>query len=229
MIRSKARALGATALMALLVVAAVACSGSEGSESTGSTSTTGQVSTATTNARLGDLSDLDGTADGLSGGELDCYNVSLAFVALALAPANALEGGGQDATDQIQADIETLRSQVPSEIVADFDVYAAGVQEYADTLRRPRPLDDHRCRHPAEARAGGGDPREPRGHDRPGEHRVLLPLHLPGGRPDRHDPLLSPVSAREWSGGARGPVSRRRDARTARWRRPVRPHRRPGG
>ena len=134
MIRTAARTLGATAVVALLAAGVGACSGSEGSSDEGSTATTGQVTTATADPRLGDLSDLDGSADGLSGGELDCYDVSLAFVALSLAPASALGDEGQEAAGQIRADIETLRSRVPSSIAADVDTYAAGVEAYAAAL-----------------------------------------------------------------------------------------------
>jgi hypothetical protein len=134
MIRTAARTLGATAVVALLAVGASACSGSEGSSDDGSPGTTEQVSTATTNARLGDLSDLDGSADGLSGGDLDCYDVSLAFLAISLAPANALEGGDADSVAQIQKDIDTLRAQVPEAIAADFDTYAQGVEAYTAAL-----------------------------------------------------------------------------------------------
>ena len=116
------------------MVGAAACSGSDNS-SGGGTTTTVDATTATTNAALGDLSDLDGSAKGLSGGGLDCYDVQLAFVALQAIPLAALQGTSASDAAQLQQDLQTLRAQVPSAIAADFDTYATGVQAYGEALK----------------------------------------------------------------------------------------------
>jgi len=116
------------------MVAAAACSGSDNS-SGGGTTTTVDATTATTNAALGDLSDLDGSAKGLSGGGLDCYDVQLAFVALQAIPLAALQGTSASDAAQLQQDLQTLRAQVPAAIAADFDTYATGVQAYGEALK----------------------------------------------------------------------------------------------
>jgi len=116
------------------MVAAAACSGSDNSSGGGTTTTVG-ATTATTNAALGDLSDLDGSAKGLSGGGLDCYDVQLAFVALQAIPLAALQGTSASDAAQLQQDLQTLRAQVPAAIAADFDTYATGVQAYGEALK----------------------------------------------------------------------------------------------
>ena len=116
------------------MVGAAACSGSDNSSGGGTTTTVG-ATTATTNAALGDLSDLDGSAKGLSGGGLDCYDVQLAFVALQAIPLAALQGTSASDAAQLQQDLQTLRAQVPAAIAADFDTYATGVQAYGEALK----------------------------------------------------------------------------------------------
>lgn len=131
MIRIPSRPLAVVALPLLLVIGVAACSGSE--DQSGSTSTTSSgVTTPTTSGALGDLSDLDGSAAGLTGDALDCYNVQLAVSAAAAVPAASLDGSSSDAdiTD-LRADITTLQSQLPSSVSADFQTYMAGVDAYA--------------------------------------------------------------------------------------------------
>jgi hypothetical protein len=122
------------AVVAAVMIGAAGCSGND-SSSGGGTTTTVAATTATTNPALGDLSDLDGAAKGLSGGALDCYKVQLAFVALQAIPLAALQGTSQSDADQLQKDLATLRAQVPAAIAADFDTYAAGVQAYGEALK----------------------------------------------------------------------------------------------
>jgi len=134
MTRNRSRRVGAAAILSALLVAATACSGSEGGSSGGSTTTVG-ATTVTTDGRLGDLSDLEGATRGLSGGELDCYDLQLAFVALTTFPLAVATGTEQAEIDKMQADLRVLRAQVPTDIVSDFDTYAEGVQAYADALK----------------------------------------------------------------------------------------------
>lgn len=132
MTRNLRRAAGTAAVSVVLMVGAVACAGSDGEPSAGST--TLQATTATTSP-LGDLGDLDGAARGLSGGDLDCYDLQLALVALTTLPGAASAGTEQAAVDQMQEDLRVLRGQVPADVVADFDTYAEGVQAYAEALK----------------------------------------------------------------------------------------------
>ncbi len=133
MIRKPVRPIAALALTVLVVGGATACSGSNGDSS--ASPTTVAATTGTPNAALGDLIDLDGSAKGLSGGDLDCYDVQLAFVALQTIPLAAATGADQSELDQLQADLDTLRAQVPAAIAADFETYAAGVQAYGEALK----------------------------------------------------------------------------------------------
>jgi len=126
--------LAAIALGALLALGLAACSGSEGSDDDRATTTTAGVTTGTGDPALGRLSDLDGTLDGRSGDELDCYQVGLAYVALSLQPTAVLTGAGSEGLQQAEADLATLRSRVPAEIAGDFDTYASGVQAFAAAL-----------------------------------------------------------------------------------------------
>ena len=118
--------------MGLLGAATVACSGSEGSSST---TTTVGVTTGTGDPALGRLADLDGSLDGLSGGQLDCYRTSMAFLALTLTPVAVISGADPAGLEGIDQDLATLRAQVPPAIAADFDTYAAGVQAFATALK----------------------------------------------------------------------------------------------
>jgi hypothetical protein len=133
MIRESLRPFAVLASIAVLALGAAACSGSDGGSA--ATTTIVAATTRTTNPALGDLSDLDGSAKGLSGGELDCYDVQLAFVALQTIPLAAATGSDQSEVDRLQADLDTLRAQVPAAIAADFDTYAAGVQAYGEALK----------------------------------------------------------------------------------------------
>ena len=133
MTRKPHRLIATAAFVALLVTAATACSGSEDDQST-TTSTSGAV-VPTTSGALGDLSDLDGSAAGLSGDALDCYNVQLAVSAAAAVPAASLDGSSS-ASDiaQLRADVDTLKGQLPDAVAADFETYLAGVVAYADAV-----------------------------------------------------------------------------------------------
>jgi hypothetical protein len=115
----------------LLGAATAACSGSEGSSST---TTTVGVTTGTGDPALGRLADLDGSLDGLSGGQLDCYRTSMAFLALTLTPVGIISGADPAGLASIDQDLATLRAQVPAAVAADFDTYAAGVQAFAAAL-----------------------------------------------------------------------------------------------
>lgn len=132
-LRPFARALGAGLLVGLLGVAAVACSGSEGSS--GPTTTDAGVTTGTGDPTLGRLAELDGSLDGLSGGELDCYRTSMAFLALTLTPVGVVSGADPAGLASIDQDLATLRAQVPAAIATDFDTYSAGVQAFAAALQ----------------------------------------------------------------------------------------------
>ena len=134
MTRAVFRMAGTGVVLAVLLTAATACAGSDGGSSSGS-GTTLEATTPTTASPLGDLSDLDGSTRGLSDGDLDCYHLQLAFVALTTVPLAATSGSEQAAIDRTQADLRLLRSQVPAVVASDFDTYAAGVQAYADSLK----------------------------------------------------------------------------------------------
>ena len=99
-----------TALAAVLLLGAGACSGSD--DAAPDSTTTLAVTTPTTSGRLGELSDLDGAAAGLTGDALDCYNVQLAVFALAAVPSGYLAGSSQADLDSLQADLDTLRGQL---------------------------------------------------------------------------------------------------------------------
>ncbi len=133
MIRMPHRLCAAAAVAALLVMGAAACSGSEDDQST-TTSTSGAV-VPTTSGALGDLSDLDGSAAGLSGDALDCYNVQLAVSATAAVPAASLDGSST-ASDiaELRSDVDTLKGQLPEAVAGDFETYLAGVVAYADAV-----------------------------------------------------------------------------------------------
>ena len=133
MIRTPLRPFAALALTVLVAGGVTACSGSD--EGSSGSTTTVAASTATTNSALGDLIDLDGSAKGLSGGDLDCYEVQLAFVALQTIPLAAVSGADQAEVDQLEGDLDTLRAQVPPAIASDFETYAAGVQAYGEALK----------------------------------------------------------------------------------------------
>ncbi len=130
--RPVARALGAALLVGVLGAGTVACSGSEGSSST---TTTVGVTTGTGDPALGRLADLDGSLDGLSGGQLDCYRTSMAFLALTLTPVAVISGADTGGLASVEQDLATLRAQVPAAIAADFDTYATGVQAFATALK----------------------------------------------------------------------------------------------
>ena len=131
MIRTAARTL--TALAAVILLGAGACSGSD--DAAPDSTTTLAVNTATTSGRLGDLSDLDGAAAGLTGDALDCYNVQLAVFALAAVPSGYLAGSSQDDLDSLQSDLDTLRGQLPVAVTADFDAYVAGIVGYGEAVK----------------------------------------------------------------------------------------------
>jgi outer membrane murein-binding lipoprotein Lpp len=46
-----------------------------------------------------------------------------------------VSGSDQAELDQLQADLDTLRAQVPAAIATDFETYAAGVQAYGEALK----------------------------------------------------------------------------------------------
>jgi hypothetical protein len=123
-----------TALVAVLLLGAGACSGSDDA-APDSTTTTLAVSTPTTSGRLGDLSDLEGSGAGLTGAALDCYNVQLAVFALAAVPSGYLAGSNQEDLDSLQADLDTLRGQLPAAVTADFDAYVAGIVGYGEAVK----------------------------------------------------------------------------------------------
>ena len=122
-----------TALAAVLLLGAGACSGSD--DAAPDSTTTLAVTTPTTSGRLGELSDLDGAAAGLTGDALDCYNVQLAVFALAAVPSGYLAGSSQADLDSLQADLDTLRGQLPVAVTADFDAYVAGIVSYGEAVK----------------------------------------------------------------------------------------------
>jgi len=133
MTRTAARTFTALVVVLLFSAGAGACSGSD--DTAPDSTTTVAVSTPTTSGRLGDLSDLDGAAAGLTGAALDCYNVQLAVFALAAVPSGYLGGSSQADLDSLQADLDTLRAQIPAAVTDDFDAYVAGIVGYAEAVK----------------------------------------------------------------------------------------------
>ena len=159
--------------------AAGACSGSEDDTAPDST-TTVTASSPTTSGKLGDLSDLDGAAAGLSGAALDCYNVQLAVFALAAVPSGYLGGSSPADLDSLQADLDTLRGQLPAAVTNDFDAYVAGILAYAEAVKGHQRGRHHRPGDPAADPGGVGQARCPRGPVRARRDPELPRPDLPG-------------------------------------------------
>lgn len=129
-------------LVCSLAFAMAGCSKKKADEGASATSAPSTTTTAS-GGSSGDHSTTTKSSDGSSSGTIpgmpsgDCLTASMAFAALAMAPASALLGSGmsQDDLNKLRSETEDLRSKIPAEIKDDFDVYAKAMEDYANALK----------------------------------------------------------------------------------------------
>jgi len=136
--RVRLRVLAILAVLAVLL-GATACGGGSSEDSQGDVLSASPSDGGSSDGDSSNPSDIDDLKDAIDqmddGPGGDCVAAGLAFFQLALAPVGFMAGATDADIEQLRSDAEELRTEIPSEIRDDFDVYADGMEEYANAMK----------------------------------------------------------------------------------------------
>lgn len=125
----------AGALLAGALLLAVAGCGGGSSSSNNASSDRSTTTTTASSSGGSNGSDLTGALDALNNGNLtDCAKVAAAFQALAVNFLGGTQGLSQSDIQKLQGEVDQLKSNVPSEIKADFQTWFDAVDQYAKDI-----------------------------------------------------------------------------------------------